>query len=175
MENKKTYRIALGGICLALSAVSLYFASFIPGVELTMYALSSVFVCVAVAETGVKGGLLVYVGSAVLGFLLMPGKLGVLPYLCFFGIYPVLKLFAEKIKNRPLQMAVKLIFFAVIVFITYGLFRSIFFANIKLPDFGKIGLIVFALVMFLLYDFILTGVVAFYRRRIRREKEIKLS
>lgn len=175
MGDGRAYKTALGGVCLALSAVSLYLSSIVPGMELTFYALSSIFVCVMTAETGVRGGLILYAGAVILGFLFMPGKLGILPYICFFGIYPVMKLFAEKIRNRAGQLAVKFAFFCIIVFGSYNLFRSLFFSNIKLPDFGTAGLVIFALVMFLLYDYILTGIVALYRRRIKREKEIKLS
>jgi hypothetical protein len=166
--------MAVGGICLALATVALCLASIVPGVELTFYAVSSLFICVAVDELGVRGGLMVYAGAAILGFLFMPGKLGVLPYLVFFGIYPILKLFAERIHNKVGRYAAKLGFFCIITAICYGLFRSLFFAGIKLPDFGAAGLVIYALVMFVLYDFILTGVVAFYRRRIRRKKDIRL-
>ena len=78
--NSNTKTIATGGICLALAVICLYFASFVPGAELTLYALASVFVAVMADERGVAGGALVYAGASILAFLIVPAKLGILPF-----------------------------------------------------------------------------------------------
>ena len=39
----KTQTIALGGICLALTVVFIFAGSIVPGIELTMFAISSLF------------------------------------------------------------------------------------------------------------------------------------
>ena len=175
MKNEKNYKVALGGICLALSVVDLYLASFVPGVELTLYAVSSIFVCIMISETGIKGGLMLYVAATILGFLLMPGKLGILPYIFFFGIYPIVKLFAEKSRSRVVTIIIKISAFLVIAFVGYNFFRELLFANIRLPQMLGWILAVGAVVGFILYDYILSGLLAIYRRKIKREKEIKLS
>ena len=86
-RSRKTNRLALGGIFLALTVVSLFIASVVPGIELTFYALSSVFIGLMILETGIGGGLLVYAAAALLGFLLIPNKAAVVPFIFFFGIY----------------------------------------------------------------------------------------
>ena len=45
--------IALGGICLALTLAFLFAGSVAPGIELTLFALSSLFTAVMVLESGV--------------------------------------------------------------------------------------------------------------------------
>ena len=173
--NKKTFRLALGGICTAVGTVALIFACIVPGVELCLYAISAVCVCIMAEETGLKGGVLVYAAIALLGFLLMPDKLGVLIYLVLFGLYPLFKLMAEKVKNRVACIALKVLFFAVVLGLTYGLGKELFFAHLRLPGWGIAGLIAYAVFMMILFDVILTFIVAFYRKRIKHEQDIKLS
>ena len=91
MANKKTFKIALGGICLACTVLFMFGASIVPGVELTLYALSSLFIAVMIIETGIKGGIGLYVAAILLGLLIVPKKLGILPYVCLFGLYGILK------------------------------------------------------------------------------------
>lgn len=174
--NSNTKTIATGGICLALATISLYFASFVPGAELTLYALASVFVCVMADERGVAGGALVYVGASILAFLLVPGKLGVLPFVFFFGLYPLIKFYAERIPNRIAQFAVKIALFCVVFFLAYAFFRELFFKNITLPDMPAALLAIGGIILFIVYDFILTMIIRLYRRKIKRQKsDIKLS
>ena len=91
MNRNETSTVALGGICLALTVIFLFGASFVPGAEMTLYALSSLFVAVMVIEKGPKSGVILFVAAVILGLLLVPNKLGMLPYICFFGYYGVLK------------------------------------------------------------------------------------
>ena len=59
-NNKKIFRMTLGGICLALTVISMYASSIVPGIELTLLAISSLFTAVMLIETGVGGALLLY-------------------------------------------------------------------------------------------------------------------
>ncbi len=161
---------------MALSVVCLYFASFVPGFELTLYAVSSFFVTAMVIETKPKGGVLLVVATAILGFLLIPNKLGILPYVFFFGIYPIGKYFAEKPKRAAVQIPIKIAFFLVIFVVAFLFFKELFFGNIQLPEYSPWILLVGGVVMFLVYDYILTLFIKLYHRKIKRdEKEIKLS
>ena len=89
--------MTLGGICLALTVISMYASSIVPGIELTLLAISSLFTAVMLIETGVGGALLLYGASLILGIALIPNKLAVLPYGFFFGYYGILKYYIEKI------------------------------------------------------------------------------
>ena len=80
MKNKNVYKITLGGICLALTLVFMFGASIVPGAEMTLYAVSSLFIAVMIIETGVKGGAALYAAAVLLGLLIVPNKIGILPY-----------------------------------------------------------------------------------------------
>lgn len=159
-----------------MSVICLYFASFVPGIELTLYAVSSFFVTAMVVETGPRGGILLAVAVSILGFFLIPNKLGILPYIFFFGVYPVGKYFAEKPKKVAVQLLVKIAFYVIIFGTALFFFKELFFGNIRLPGYPVGVLLAGGGVMFLLYDYILTLFVRFYHSRIKKDRgEIKLS
>lgn len=177
MDRKETNTIALGGICLALTIVFLFGASFVPGVELTLYALSSLFVAVMVIERGPKSGIMLYIAAVILGLILVPNKLGMLPYICLFGYYGVVKYYIEKNFNLKMQIAVKAVLFAVVMAIGLWGTKGLLFGNIELPDYSTMVIFAGGIIMMLLYDVIYTFAIRIYRERVKREKapEFKLG
>ncbi len=171
--NKRTQNIAIGGICLAGSVLSLFLASIVPGAELTLYAVSSLFVAVMIIEAGMRGGWMMYSGTILLCLILIPNKFAVIPYIFFFGLYGIIKFYAEKNKHPAIQLAVKAAVFLAVFGGGYLFFRELFFGNIQLPDFPLPILALVGLAFLFLYDFIFTQIVHLYRKRIKRtDKEI---
>ena len=168
-EGKGTYKIALGGIFLALTVVALVIASVIPGLELTFYALSSVFIGMMILETGIGGGLAVYAAAIILGLSLVPNKVALIPFIFFFGIYAVIKCIAEKPKQRTVQMIIKIVFFAAVFCVAFLLFRELFFGNIDMPDWSFPALLIAGTAAFILYDFIFTLILELYKKRVNKK------
>ena len=75
----------MGGICLALAVIFMFGASFVPGIELTLFLISSLFTAIMIIETGAGGGALVYGGASLLGLVLIPQKVALVPYIFCFG------------------------------------------------------------------------------------------
>ncbi|MHC1724050.1 MAG: hypothetical protein AB9836_12700 [Aminipila sp.] len=165
VKRKSGTIIALGGVLLALSIVCLYVASFVPGLEITFYTISSVFVPIMMIESKGKGGWLLYIACSVLSFLILPNKVAVVPYVFFFGIYGLIKFYIEKIKNPIVQLSLKFSIFTAIILVAYNFFYHLFFGVITLKDAPPIILLVMGEVFFLFYDFILTGIINYYYRR----------
>ena len=178
MERSTTFKIALGGICLALTVVFMFGGSFVPGIELTLFALSSLFTAVMIIETGIGGGAMLFAAACLLGFFLIPNKPAILPYIVFFGYWPILKLFFEKITRPALQLLCKCGFFALVLCVCLLGFRTLFASAVSLPDFPVGILIVAGTGLLLLYDCILTYLINYYYRRFKHlgnEKDLKLS
>lgn len=175
MRDKKVYKLALGGICLALSVIFMFGASIAPGVEMTLYAISSLFVAVMIIETGVKGGIMLYVGAVLLGLLLVPDKIDVLPYACLFGLYGIVKYYIEKIKRPAVQVALKAAFFAVIFSIFLIVMRELLLGETRIPDMPTGVLIAAGVLFLLLYDLIYTLLISIYRKRFHRPETISFS
>jgi hypothetical protein len=170
--------MTVGGVCVALSVISVVLASIVPGFELTLYGVSSVFIAVMIVETGIPAGVMVYVATVFLSLILVPNKLGIIPYVFFFGIYAIVKYFAEKVKNPVGQVAIKVVCFAAIFGVAWFFFKALFFANIDLPKgvpFWVLAIV--AVLVFVLYDYILTLIIKIYRRKVKHDipKDFKLS
>ena len=167
MKTSKTMKIALGGICLALTVIFLFGGSIVPGIELTLFAISSLFTAVMILETGVKGGVLLYAGAVLLGFAIIPNKLAMIPYAFFFGYYGIVKYYIEKLPGRWIQLALKTGLFAVLLSIGLIGFKKLLLGSIHLPDYPVWLLILAGIAFLLLYDFVYTFLIGFYLRRIK--------
>lgn len=177
MKRDKIFRITLGGICLALTVISMYAASVVPGVELTLLAVSSLFTAVMLLETGVGGALLLYGAAVILGIALVPNKLAVIPYGFFFGYYGILKYYIEKIHGALPQLALKLLFFAAAMCAGMLGFKELLIGSVPFPDCPVVLIVIGCILLLTLYDFIFSGLISFYIRRIRRKglDDMKLS
>ena len=171
MKQNRTGKIALGGICTALAVIFMFGASFVPGIELTLFLISSLFTAVMVIETGVAGGISVFAASSLLGLILVPNKLALIPYVFCFGYYAVLKYFIEKIKSGVLQMTIKVVYFAAVLFVGLFLFKSVLASGVHMPDWPVGGLFAAGIVMMVLYDYVMTFLINWYRRRFHGSPE----
>ena len=93
--------MALGGILLALCMVAVSLGSFVPGVDLTLLAASSVIIFVFCGLAGPVAGLIFYGAAVLLSFILVPDKTVVIPFALFFGLYPNVKYFLETAFGAP--------------------------------------------------------------------------
>ncbi|MBN7774624.1 hypothetical protein [Clostridium aminobutyricum] len=161
-QKNNTKMIAIGGVLLALTLVCLYAASFVPAMELSLYALSSIFVPAMMIETKGKGGWILYIACSILSLLILPNKIGAIPYIFFFGIYGIIKYYIEKIPSPVVQVILKLTVFTAIMLVFYNFFYSLFFGVISLPDLPILAILAGGEVLFILYDALLTLIITYY-------------
>jgi len=164
MEKSTTKTVATGGVFLALSIATLFAATTIPGIELTLYTVSSFYVAFVILELSVKAGWLFYFASVILTFIVVPNKSALIPYAIFFGLYGIVKYYIENFKKtkQPIEIIFKLIYCNIMLFLGYWIFGELFFGTINLPDFALPVLIFGAQIFFLAYDYIFTLVIGFY-------------
>ncbi|HWQ79653.1 MAG TPA: hypothetical protein VN381_12580 [Anaerovoracaceae bacterium] len=167
MENSNTKKIATGGVLLALSVVTLFGATFVPGVELTLYALTSAYVAIIVIEFNAGMAWLFYIASVLLSAILVPNKGGLIPYVIFFGVYAIIKYWIEKGKklSQPVEIILKLLFGNGMFALGYLVFGAMFAGAIQMPDAAWPIILAGAQLFFLVYDYILTLVIGFYLKR----------
>lgn len=177
VKRKNTSAIALGGICLALTLIFIFAGSIIPGIELTLFAISSLFVAVMIIESGVSAGAILYAAAVILGLVLVPNKLAMIPYAFFFGYYGIVKFFIEKLKNGIIQIVIKAVFFAFLLCISLLGFKELLLGSIRLPDCPTVILIIAGILIMLVYDYIYTLLINFYLKRIKNRgaDNMKLS
>lgn len=162
--NKK---LALGGVLGGLCVIFMYLASFMPVNNFSLYAVSSLFCGIMMIEAGIKWALLFYGATSMLGFFLLPGKIGLMPYILFFGIYGILKYYIELMHNLPLEMIIKCCVFIGSMACLYYLAGSLFSAGI----FSKLPLwciIILGIIIFFVYDYIYSRIMSYYTKVIRK-------
>ena len=158
---KKT---AFCSIMCALSVVILSLGSVIEIIDITSAALASFIVAVCMIELRSYFPVLLYFATSVLAFLLLPNKTVAFMYIMFFGFYPILKKYLERL--RPiLSWIAKFIVFNIIIFIYVTVAGNMFF-----PDANntKMYLAILLNIVFFTLDFALTVFVTAYVRKLRR-------
>jgi len=163
----KTKRVALNGILGAFAVICLVFAAVLPTNRISLYALSSFFVAVSIIESGVKSGWIFYAATSMLAFILVPNKLGIIPYVIFFGIYGIVKYYIEKLDKIVLEYVIKFVFFNICAGITALALRQLFSVDltIALPWWAMAAALE---IVFFLYDFVYTLFIRYYEEKLRK-------
>ena len=163
-----TRGMAISGILLAASVVTLYLQMLVPIANFTIYMISSFYVAAVIIEAGSRAGWIFYISSCVLAFAFIPDKLFLIPYALFFGVYGIIKYHIEHLSRRPLEIFLKLAFFNAALIIIAYFFKELFLGDIALPDLPGPVLVLAFEAAFLAYDYCYTLMIDFYRKRIKR-------
>jgi len=158
-------RITLSAMTISLTLVCIYLAGIVPAGRLGFLFLSSVFVAGLMVEREPLLAIFAFVGTSLLGVLIIQDKLLILPYIFLFGHFGIAKEYLERIKDRVLCWAVKLLYFNATLALMYFFALGVLFPNISFPVYW---LIIPAQLVFIVYDWLYTRVVHFYIERIRR-------
>ena len=164
---KSAPRVALGGVLAALSLLLLYLAVLMPSGRIGMIAVAGLVPAAAVVSGGLPTGFLCYGAAGLLGLLLLPDKACGVLYLVFFGLYPMIKSLAERLRKRPFELLLKLLFFNAVLAVLLFVFSALFVP--MLPGFLQRALPVFLVgnIVFLIYDYGLSKLITYYASRIR--------
>jgi hypothetical protein len=165
--DKKTRTITLAAVLTALSVVFLYLANLIPTIRLGFAAAASLFAVAAVIETGLVSAVFVFVGSSVLGALLLPDKTPIILYVLFFGYYPIIKSLAERIRRVILNWILKVAVFEAAFSASWFLFKNLIF-NSKYLNTHIIFVYLAGTAAFIVFDIGLTRLIGFYIQRISK-------
>lgn len=162
----KSGKIALGGLLTALGVVLMFLTGLIPIGTYAQPAIAGVLLIVAVIEIGAKWAWMIYAAVAVLSLLFAADKEAALLFVLFFGYYPVLKSFLERISNKVLSWISKFAVFNVAVVACF--FLAVNFLQLPEDSFTVFGIylpwvfLILGNAVFLIYDIALSGLVATY-------------
>ena len=167
----KSGKIALGGLLTALGVVLMFLTGLIPIGTYALPAIAGVLLIVAVIEIGAKWAWMIYAAVAVLSLLFAADKEAALLFVLFFGYYPVLKSFLERISNKVLSWISKFAVFNVAVVACF--FLAVNFLQLPEDSFTVFGIylpwvfLILGNAVFLIYDIALSGLVATYVEKLQ--------
>lgn len=174
--SNKIKRMTLSAMLIALGVLFLFLGSLLDVLDLSTAALASLLVVYAVLELGSAYPYAIWLGTTLLGLLLLPQKSPVIFYALFAGYYPIAKAALEKKLPRWLAWILKLAIFHVAL-VLFALVLKFFFPGelsgytetLWLP-FALYGL---ALACFVLFDLALSRLVPFYYARLQKHFGLK--
>jgi len=166
-RNQGTRRLAAASVLSALGVLLLALGAFVEVLDLSMAALASLLVVLAVIELGGKYPYLIYAVTAVLGLLLLPNKTPAVLYTLFAGFYPIVKAGLERKLSRVLAWVLKLVIFNACL--ALAAFVAV---KLVLPDAALILsywwlLPIVGTPIFVIYDIALTRLISTYIQRWR--------
>ncbi|MBQ2677124.1 MAG: hypothetical protein IJN31_03440 [Peptococcaceae bacterium] len=161
---KNSTKVALGGIIAALSIVVMLMAYF-PYLTYALPAIAGCLLVIIVVEMGVKSAFAVFLAVGILSFFICEKEASVL-YLLFFGYYPIIKSYLERIKSRVAEWVLKFLIFNVGFSLAFVITTSVLLIDVDMMgDFGKYGFLVLlglGNVVFGIYDVAVTRLISVY-------------
>ena len=162
-------KVAYPAVLSAFALILVYLGSIAPTGSWGIVAAAGLLPAAAVISVSLKAGFLCWAAAAVLAFFLTPDKLCALLFGALFGLYPMVKSLVERLQKKTLEYALKLAFFnaafTVICLIMAGAVTA------SLPKaLGGSAWVLYGVanVVFLLYDYGFSKLIALYIARIQR-------
>lgn len=162
--TENTKRLSRLALLAALGVGLLAVGSVLPTAQLTLLAVAGFLSAVAVMMYSPLWATSVYVVVAALSLLLLPEKSCAVYYTAFFGYYPILKSFFEKIRDRRLSWLAKLGAFTAVFLVWCFLGAGLFLGNavtLRWYALWPLGAAAFAV-----YDICLSFLITFYIQKI---------
>ena len=123
----------------------------------------------AVISVGLKAGFLCWAGASILALLLAPDKFCAALFAALFGLYPMVKSLIEGLRRGPLGYLLKLAFFNAAFTLIYLTMAGAVASS--LPEvLGRSVWVLYGVanVVFLLYDYGFSRLIAVYIARVQR-------
>ena len=165
----KAKDIALGGVLVALTIVTLYLTLLIPTNTIAIMTLASLYIPICLIRSNIKTSIFVYVASTIVSLFILPINYSIM-YALFFGIYGLVKHFIERLNKIPVEIAIKLVFFNVVL--TIGLLTlELFGVNIDMKF--SVGIMyLLAQPVFLVYDYALSILITMYYKKFHKKSSL---
>lgn len=126
MEKKKltAENVSFCGMAAALSVTVLFLSSLIPLLTYTAPVFVSLILVPVKKRCGISGALCTYLAVSLLVLILGADKEAAFFYI-FYGHYPVIKEYADRIKPKALRLCAKILLFSLLTFLMYYLLLQI--------------------------------------------------
>lgn len=175
---KQSKKIAFGGVISSLALLLMFMSSIIPSATFSIPAMAGILIMLLMLEFDKKTAFISYTSVSFLSLMLVADKEAVLIFIFFFGNYPIIKSFIERVNNVVFSYLIKFGYFNVIVMLIYHL--SILLLGMgdlvegydDIAHLIEIGLLVLLNFVFFFYDYTLTVFVPYYFTKIKPKFKI---
>lgn len=155
-------KIAYSGILLSLNIIILILVNIIPINTLFLLGLASLPIAVVIMEYGPKAGIIFYIGSVLLSFMIMANKAQWILYIFTFGIYGLVKYIIEKDRSFVQEYILKLLAANILIIFAYMILKQFIYIPVN------IFIILVFEIAFIIYDFVYSQFIDFYNDKLKR-------
>ena len=168
-----SYRVALGGIVSSFCLLAMFMTGVFPLLYLVLPMIAGILMLIVVTEVNTPWALLTYLAVGLLSLFVTYDKEAALIFIMFFGHYPILYKYLNKIPSKALRILIKLLVFNGCMVLYF--YTNVYLFGLKdllesMEEFGKYGsliLLVSVNPFFFMYDYSLDGLVEIYRRSLK--------
>ena len=155
-------KIAFSGALLAINIIFLMLVNIIPINTLFLLGFASLPISIIIMEYGPKTGILFYIGSVLLSFIIMSNKAQWILYVFTFGIYGLIKYMIETDRSFIQEYVLKFLVANILIIFVYTILKEFLYIPIN------IFFILIFEISFIIYDFIYSQFIDFYNDKLRR-------
>ncbi len=159
--------VAYLGVLLGLNQLFIILSSAIETNTVILLAGAALVVGIVIVEFGGKSGVVFYIASCILGFMLTFNKIEFVTYILFFGLYSIVKHLLESKPDKTI-----LIYAAKLVFFNLSLAAMYFAVKLFIPLQLAWWMIVATQLLFIIYDYafavFITAYITHIRTKMRR-------
>lgn len=164
---KPIKKMTISAMMVALCVAMMTLGALVGTLDLTAAALSSLCMAFIYIEVGAPYPLVSWLCASLLSFVCFPHSMLWAQFLLFFGIYPTLKGYIERLP-RAVWWGIKLVWFNATLWLFIGLLEWVFSTPFFTGElWRRIALYAVCNVAFLAYDLFLTFAVRLYVLRYR--------
>ncbi len=163
---KGVKKTALAAILAAIAVVIMYAGSLLGKIDIATAVIASLSVMITLGELGYGAAFAVYGVVSVLSFVLVPSKTPAVLFAVLFGLYPVVRGFAQSRFGMLSAYAVKYVYLNVMIALLLVI-TAVFFA--KLPLWIVVLCFAAANLLLPIYDLALSSIMSLYYTRFRRK------
>ena len=168
MRQRRSGRVAFGGMMAGLTLVVMLMGGVIPLATFCAPAVGGVLILLTAVECGARAAWGSYAAVALLSLWLLPDVEMSAIFALFLGYYPLLKGPLDKLRSPAVRWGAKLLLFNAAIQLMYFLLLVLFPVGYLAAEMGGYGrgmiaaLLVLANIAFCLYDFALRNVLQLY-------------
>ena len=161
-------KIALCGITGAIATLCLLLGGFIPLASFTAPAIAGLVLIPAVVEIGYKNGIYIYAVVGIISLFLVANKEISAGFIFFFGYYPILKAYLDKINSIVIRWACKFMVFNTAFVTMYAMLIFLFGLDSLVQSFYQSSAIFFIVVAvignvtFCIFDLTISRIACLY-------------
>jgi len=161
-----TKKITFCSLMALFGIISLILSNFIQSNTIFLYLFSTMFTYISMEEYGVKYGFLTYAVIALTGFIFVTNKVSIGAYALIIGYYPIIKHIVEHFNvGHYVKWVIKIVFILLISIFAYIMLKQLIITEIPVGLILPVGVVIFVI-----YDVVLTMGIKFYALRIRKFK-----